>query len=215
MLFSQNIMDPTSSPVIYLRTLHLPPHTNALKSPLPNIYAKTPPRHSMPAALATVTWNLFRLATVCAAPLSYVIFYPKILFQIYLNYFFHKKYCLFLFLVRHAKSQHTRSLQLPLGSNASLSPLLNTYAKPPPRHSMPVALATVAWNLPRLATVCAAPLSYVIFYSKVSFQIYLNYFFHKKTPCTAPASASTMVGEGAKLLEYKKRPTTTIPNHAH
>ena len=87
-------------------------------------------RHSMPVALATVAWNLPRLATVCAATPLLCCFLPKnIISNLFELFFFAKKHCLFLFLVRHATNQRTRSLQLLPESNASLSPLLNTYAK--------------------------------------------------------------------------------------
>ena len=61
-----------------------------------------------------------------------------------------------------------------------------------PRHSMPVALATVAWNLPRLATECVAPLLLFLccFLPKNIISNLFELFFQQKTlpipPCTTP-----------------------------
>ena len=126
----------------------------------------------------------------CVAPLL-CYFLPKNIISNLFELFFSAKNTAYS-PVHHATSQRTRSLQLSPQSNAPLSPLLNTYAKTPPTSFRAGCAGNRSMESP---SAChrmrhTPPPIPMLFLPKILFQIYLNYFFSKKTlpipPCTTP-----------------------------
>ena len=153
-----------------------------------------------------------------ASPPSYVIFYPKILFQIYLNYFFSKKTLPIPPCTTPQANAHDPS-NCPLNQMRHYLRSSIPTPKHLPRHSMPVALATVAWNLPRLATECVTPLLLLLcyFYPKYYFKFIWTIFFNKKTIYLPPSSLhwSTIKPAVWQYIRVHKYQVTQKTPHWH
>jgi hypothetical protein len=105
------------------RSLQLSPQSNAPLSPLLNTYAKTPPTsfHAGCAGNRSVESPSACHRMRRTPPPIPMLFLPKILFQIYLNYFFSKKHCLFPRAPRH-KPTHTIPPTVPSIKCAAIPP---------------------------------------------------------------------------------------------